>query len=441
VTADLSLEAICRKMQKLGAQRIILKPLANNDNSKQQIYLGSDFHVIRQIPSGNVRSAGVGKYGPVFKAPINLYWFSMDGTVELAKGSQLILYPKYPEVRLSGMVRGCCLAPSHLLQPPTKEERKAREGSTRYLILGVRKESVLAWVSAWKDFASLEATELINRGAISLATSVFYEYCLQPQQSTDSRTQLIHKLKEIYHNSPHSGRRLNAKGVLLDYKAQNGAGYTLEALFGITPNGHSSPDFMDWELKAHSSGPVTLMTPEPDSGSYRQDILAFMDSYATSTSESKKNFASRHNINIFNKKSGLTLRFEGYDKSSGQISDPDGGLMLRDSAGNLAAGWSFSKMIEIWKRKHANTCFVSYKRHPDINAYSYGPNILLATGTDLASYLNALANSIIYYDPGTNIKYVKKRQTWVPKKRNQFRVKEGDINTLYVAVEKINLED
>lgn len=53
-----SLARIAASMRKKDADLILLKALANNDNSKQQIYLGRDFDVLRTIPTGEVVAAG-----------------------------------------------------------------------------------------------------------------------------------------------------------------------------------------------------------------------------------------------------------------------------------------------------------------------------------------------------------------------------------------------
>ena len=45
----------------------------------------------------------------------------------------------------------------------------------------------------------------------------------------------------------------------------------------IIPNGRSEPDYMGWEMKAYSSGRITLMTPEPDGGMYGEaGVKAFV---------------------------------------------------------------------------------------------------------------------------------------------------------------------
>lgn len=432
---------LVENMKRHGAKRIFIKPLANNDNSKQQIYLGADFEVIRAIPSGEVYSAGVSSKGAIFKAPLNFYWLSLEGGLDLAPNAQIIFYPKYPETRLSGFLKGCSrqksIAPNHLMKPPTPEERAARSETKRYLILGVNDKTVWAHCSAWEGALHDELKSVVEGGHARLVASVFYEYSLTKESSEEK---LLSKLKDIFLRGPIESCRLNGKGELLTYKAQNGAGYTLEAQFGITPNGFSDPDFMDWELKSHSSGAVTLMTPEPNMGTYLDDLEAFLRSYGTRVEPERMDFASRHNVGVLNDKTSLIMRFEGYEAATGEIVEPEGGLMLRDATGVLVAGWKFEKLIEHWKKKHANTCFVSYTAIRETPPkYQYGPKVVLGKGTNLKLFLQALHLSTIYYDPGVNMKLVEGK--WRPKKRNQFRVSWRHIDTLYVELKEIDLSE
>ncbi|MBQ4796881.1 hypothetical protein F9U41_22965, partial [Pectobacterium versatile] len=98
----------------------------------------------------------------------------------------------------------------------------------------------------------------------------------------------------------------------------------------IKPNGSSEPDFMGWELKAHSGSVVTLMTPEPDAGLYVENIHNFMSNYHTNQKPDRVDFASIHRMSVYNEKTGLMLNLEGYDFRKQEIIDPDGGLFLRD---------------------------------------------------------------------------------------------------------------
>ena len=98
----------------LGCSRILYKPLAENDNSKNQIYLGTNFEVLNIFPNLNIRVED-GSKKAIFKAALNFFWVDVQGQVEPASHTKLILYPQYPEVRLSGFLRGCKYAPSKLL--------------------------------------------------------------------------------------------------------------------------------------------------------------------------------------------------------------------------------------------------------------------------------------------------------------------------------------
>lgn len=51
-SSGLELPRIVGLMQSKGAKNVLIKPLANNDNSKQQIYLGGDFSALQALPSG-----------------------------------------------------------------------------------------------------------------------------------------------------------------------------------------------------------------------------------------------------------------------------------------------------------------------------------------------------------------------------------------------------
>lgn len=427
-------EAMCRH----GAKRVVFKLLSNNDNSKNQVYFGSDFDVLRLIPHGDLVGEQTKDKGLMFKAPLQFSWVDIhsDMPPAPAPGSQLILYPKYPEVRMSGFLRGCSNAPNELMRAPTPEERALREHTPRCLILGICDEGkILAYLAHWTSDLARDAKARIEGGLVENVATVFYEL-EKPLQ--DSRERLLAELAIIYQRGPIRSGRLDRFGVLQEYQAKNGAGYTLESLFNIIPNGRSEPDYLGWELKSHGGGPVTLMTPEPDSGSYRSDLGHFLDFYGKS-SATRKDFTGKHLVNVEHDRSGLTLRMEGFDPDRCEVTDPEGGLILRDSAGNIAAGWTFNKMLTHWAKKHAQAAYVSYQVvERDVRYYQYGPEIQLCKGAGLKPFLEAMYTSTIYYDPG--IKMELKGDRWVSKKRNQFRIAWKNIGKLYESSELVVLE-
>lgn len=430
------LENVAAAMHRHGARRVVFKLLANNDNSKQQIYFGGDFDVLRMIPHGELSGEYSKKAGVIFKAPLKLGWLPPDllGRPAPAPGAQLIYYPRYPEVRMSGFLRGCDHAPGHLMHPPTPGERVLREHTPRCLVLGFCPDGgIIAHVSTWGNDLAQDATRRILEKKARQVASVFYELC--PPQS-ESREELLRKLRFICTKGPVASCRLNSMGQRIPYSARNAAGYTLESFFGITPNGSSEPDFMGWELKAHSSGVLTLMTPEPDSGAYLDDLGIFLEEYGRSNGF-RRDFTGRHLNGIFCGKSSLTLRMEGYDPERNEVVDPDGGLALRDRSGNLAAGWSFSKIISHWSKKHSQTAYVSYRKiDQDCQLFfQYGPEVLLCQGADINRFLAAMYGGTVYYDPGVNQKFFHDR--WHSKKRNQFRVAWKNIDGLYGNTERL----
>lgn len=89
-------------MRHHGATRIYAKNLAPNDNSKNQVYLGGDFSALNIIPHGEIYSDDTAVAGAVrdrAKAKVNFFWVDEAGRHH-APDAGLILYPKYPEVRM-----------------------------------------------------------------------------------------------------------------------------------------------------------------------------------------------------------------------------------------------------------------------------------------------------------------------------------------------------
>jgi len=180
------------------------------------------------------------------------------------------------------------------------------------------------------------------------------------------------------------------------------------------------------------------MTPEPNSGSYSVDLFNFMTEYGRRTKPDRFDFTGMHKAGTLNNTTNLTLTVRGYCQVKEEIIDPDGGLFLIDYKGDTAAGWGFNKLIDHWKRKHAKTCFVDYTKGTSSSlTYKFGPKIRLATGANLKSFVNSVISQAIYYDPGVNLKLIDSK--WKPKKRNQFRIKWKDVESLYENINDVNL--
>lgn len=436
-----TLETLSSLMRQDGAVRIYAKKLAPNDNSKNQVYLGGDFSALNVLPHGEVRADGGDVAGALrdrAKAPLRFFWIDENGRHE-APNTQLILYPKYPEVRMSGFLLGCRNAPGNVM-------RVRDEG--RVLFFGVTHDGRVLGYAAAADSALARA--VYGRDDLE-QLGVFLEIPSEPAAGT-SRKRLLAKLTEVYRKHWIPSQKLGADGLPHPYAARNGGGYTLEAELGIRPNGYAEPDYLGWEVKQYGvtdfdryrpKSPVTLMTPEPTGGLYREEgFQAFMRRYAyadKSGKEGRRNFGGVYACNRdFHAETGLRLRMAGYDVEKAKITDMSGGLVLLDRDDRVAALWQFTGIIEHWNRKHAQAAYVPSMFRKPPPEYRYGPRIQLCEKTDLTFFLKAVADGTIYYDPGMKID-ARDGNAPVIKRRSQFRIRHNQLARMYVTHEDVIL--
>ena len=249
---------------RVGAKKLYAKPLAENDNSKNQVYFGPGFQALNLFPNAGVVADSSPK-NPIFKAKLHFGWLTANGVIADAPGAQLILYPQYPEVRFSGFLKGCAAPPSSLM---------AGRISGRVLFLAVTADRrVLGFVVGADSEIAAEFRSL----GLSAAAGVFIELSLPtiPDES-DSRTRLLAELHRINQLGWIDSKQLDSDGALKPCLAPQCGGFTLEAELGIPKNSVAEPDFLGWEVKQHSvtnftradSGTaITLMTPSPQAAS------------------------------------------------------------------------------------------------------------------------------------------------------------------------------
>lgn len=426
-------------MQHHGVRQIYAKKLAPNDNSKNQVYLGKDFSALNIIPHGEIyidRSRVAGSKQDRPKASIRFFWVDESG-LHPAPAANLILYPDYPEVRMSGFLKGCREAPSTLM---TGRE----EG--RVLFLGITADGAVLGYAAG---ASSPIVIELNQGQWE-TLGVFLEIPVNTGCAGNARDALLRELYRISRMGWIPSQKLDRNGVKQPYTAKNGGGYTLEAELGIAPNGLSEPDFMGWEVKQYGVRnfknyqalfPVTLMTPEPTGGVYKENGVAdFLQIYGYAD---KKGRVGRINFGgtyvcggRFHKDTGVKMILEGF--KNGVISDLEGGIILLDRQERIAARWSFSSMLKHWERKHAQAAYVPSICNQDPLQYAYGPRILLCEQTDFILFLRAFSTGAIWYDPGIKIEPSDKGQLKI-KRRSQFRIKHADLPKLYHQHEVVDL--
>lgn len=436
-----SLAGLLALMKSHGATRFYVKKLAPNDNSKNQIYLGGDFSALNVIPHGSIRtdeSDLAGSKRDRAKAEIRFFWVDEDG-LHAAPNAQLVLYPKYPEVRMSGFLRGCRVAPSHVLS-------SRDEG--RVLVLGVSSNAEVLGYAA--EPTSPVASEIRAKSDLN-SVGVFFELPADPTRK-DTKTLLLAKLADIYRKHWISSQKLDASGVK-PYNARNGGGYTLEAELGILPNGYAEPDYLGWEIKQYGvrdftlfapKSPITLMTPEPTGGVYREkgvDVFIRRFGYEdVGGIPDRLNFGGVHSCSAgFHPRTGLKLELEGYDRTAGTITNMDGGIALVTRSGEIAALWKFSGIIEHWSRKHAQAAYVPSLFRTPPPEYCYGPCILLCEEAEFGLLLKALLAGSVYYDPGIKMEGASTDRPEI-KRRSQFRVRRDHLSQLYVRHEHVSLK-
>lgn len=421
-----------------GCQKIYVKTLSPNDNSKNQVYLGGSFEVLNILPISDIKTEDPGDWNRErFKASINFSWINSDGRIYPAPKSQLILYPKYPEVRFSGFLAGCDNPPSELM---------TQRLAGRLLFFSVtEKGSILGFVVNPDSEVALEYTKtekLRLHGVFDV---------IELPKAENTKQRLIAELRRIHRLEWITSKRLDKHGNVLPCPSPNCGGYTLEAELGITPNGYSEPDYLGWEVKQFgvtnfnkiNSSVITLMTPEPTHGYYvSEGVEAFIRKYGYYDlvgREDRMNFGGIHKIDKRHERTALKLELIGFDQSSGKIRHTDGKIALLDQDDNEAASWSFSSLLLHWNRKHNQACYV-----PSISAkngerkYKYGHTVILGNGTDFQLFLNQMALGNIYYDPGIKLENLSTKPK--TKRRSQFRIKSQHLSTLYRDSEVFRIE-
>lgn len=424
-----------------GVVRLYVKYLSPNDNSKNQVYLGSDFQALNVIPNHGV-TVDAGREGSKrdrFKAFIDMLWIDAEGRLCPAPGAQLILYPKYPEVRMSGFLKGCECAPSEMMQSRLEK---------RLMFLGIRDDGkIVGHVTGPNNplYAELAGIKHLEE------SGVFLNIPLTALRA-DTKQDLITALRNIHCEGWIESVRLCSNGSIVPCRSSNCGGYTLESKLGISPNGYSEPDFLGWEIKQHgvkslarphSGSPITLFTPEPTAGMYKEKgVEYFIRKFGypdRNGRDDRMNFGGIYRYGHEVALTGLTLHLTGYDAGKGKIVNPDGGITLLNSVGEEAATWRYADLMDHWNRKHAQAAYIpSLRKMEPMQQYCYGNVIELGHGTDFLKLLEALSKGIVYYDPGIKLENASTAMP-VTKRRSQFRIKPSDLSALYHKMEIVDV--
>lgn len=431
----MNLKDIETAMIAAGATKLLFKILSANDNSKNQVYLAGSLDILNVLPMGEVRSVTTPKGKHILSAAVDFHWLRFGGDLVAAPHAQLILYPQYPEVRLSGFLLGARGAPNEIMVPRD-------EG--RVLFLGVTSSGRIV-AHAAKN-ASLLAELATLQGLEQ--TGAFKH--LRIGTTDGSREHLLERLATIALEGWLPAQKLQTDGRIGPCRGTNCGGYTLEAQLGIAPNGRSEPDFEGWELKSHGVtrfdrlgvGQLTLMTPEPTGGFYKIDGAASFVrrfGYPDQSIDDRLNFSSPHHAWVRNRLTGLTLSLLGYDRKKERITDPHSSFALIDDEGEVAAEWHYASLLTHWNRKHDKAAYVpSLCQRGDPIQYRYGDRVRLGTGTDFDRFLSAISSGAVWYDPGIKLEGASTPQPSL-KRRSQFRIRSANLARMYAQFEEVSL--
>ncbi len=423
-------------------ERLFAKRLAPNDNSKNQIYLGGEFSVLSVLPSGELseeasssgkRNAG-GKQ--ILKAQLPFHWLDADGRIHAAPNAQLILYPQYPEVRLSGMLSGSSIPLGEWFDP-----RKQGRAPGRVLFFGVSRDGKLICHLA------LPGSTLDKQLAGMRVLSTFGAISEIPFLDDDGSADLLRELTRINKLGWISSKRLDARRGVVPCDSPNCGGYTLEAELGISPNGFAEPDYRGWEVKTFGvsnfrlldSAVITLMTPEPDGGLYKDaGVEAFIRRYGYADVRGREDRMNVGGVYVFGRpyaRTALRLTLTGFDRSSGKIQDVNSGIALMAETGECAALWTYRKLIDHWKKKHDKAVYVpNFGEVGPPRRYQYGDKVFLGRGGDFSNLLAAVIAGSVYYDPGIKMEGASGGTPKI-KRRSQFRIKSRNLKNLYGSFE------
>ena len=427
-----SFDTLVETFRQHGCERLFIKRLSKNDNSKQQVYLGQSFDVLNTFPHGEIIQKE-GTFRPTWWTEISFKWMNESGAYSEAPHTKVILYPKYPEIRLSGFLRGCSDGPNSIM---------TSRAAGRILFLGIRHDrDVIAYVCDANHPVSISMESKLG------FEGVFDEFpLLQSNAGMEPLEQLISDIRDIHNSGWIDGQRLDRLGNIVPCNAQNAIGMTLESQLGIKTNGLPGPDKFGWEIKAHTvskwdkipSKPVSLITTEPDGGIYVNDGLpTFIEHYGYEDGNGDKRFGGIHRVGELGRsrknRENLTLTLTGYDETTQKITDTSGTLSLEDGAGDIAASWSFTHLLERWTKKHNKTMFVPAlaKKDADGRKYYYGDRVRLGYNSDFRRLLNALNEGNVYLDPMPVI-----YASGGSRKRSMFRINLKQVPVLYERFEE-----
>jgi hypothetical protein len=450
-----SVAEIYELLDSLGAELALLKTLPKNANDKNQIYIASDFGVLYDLfdltlaERGASTSESKGPAEPrarISEASFNNFsWMKRDRSLVEAKRVKAIIYPQYPEARLSGLQTVENTMPQALSVAYTKANPDAR----RLLVLARLPRGQCIGI------VYLHLSPALEQGLSLLPGFERARSCKRLVIDQGGSAKLEARLAKVLGVSLR-GCRLDAYGKSLPFSGTQVCGYTLEHALGIIPNSGMDGDLYGIELKTHTQLKVTLFTPEPDGGHYVRDFPGFMKKYGYRDSDGDYRLTGVHRANVMCVKSGLTLRLReqqlvggvstwlAYDPSTpltAKIDAVDVALVGVD--GEVAASWSLARLMNCWGAKHNEAVYIQANKilNPNLteavegyeHLITFEKTVMWCRQTSGEKLLAAIGDGTIFLDPAPKLHASDPSKN---KRRSQWRVNDitKAARTLYSSV-------
>lgn len=437
-----SLSEITAQLMTLGLDTALLKILPKNANDKNQIYIASDFGVLYDLFAMTLSERGeststkdvasTGRRIPE-AAFDDFAWIKRDGSLTPAKRVKAIIYPQYPEARLSGLQT----IENSIPQSLSVEFAKTASDRKRLLVLGRTPKG------ACRAMVCIDISDELVHEIAALPSFERSKVCKRLSVDLGGTRKLEQLLSSVVGKSLR-GCRLDASGHTLPFAGTQVCGYTLEHALDIIPNASKNGDLFGIELKTHTQLKVTLFTPEPDLGLYAKDFSGFMIKYGYLDNDGNYRVTGIHKANVRSARSGLTLRLREYrlkdnhwisapyDPSTSLTSKMDSvEVILEDDDGVVAAGWSLERLMNCWGAKHNETVYVPASKESNPNpievadGYEYlitfSPRVMWCHHTSTEQMLKAIHDGVIFLDPAPKLNTSDPSKS---KRRAQWRVND-----------------
>ncbi len=436
---------LTKLLNEIGATLAVIKKLPKKANEKNQVRIASTMDLLHSLFSltfyDRGQSSSIAKQhsdkdknivGAVFD---DFRWLTVDHRFIRAPKVKAILYPQYPEVRLSAFKTEENTMPRAISSQYSGSENMC----SRVLVLAQMPGggATAIMIVAPNKILSQQIDDLSSFNG-SRKNDVCKKLLIK-----DNSSKLASLLRNILGNT-YDGCRNNKHGTKIPFTGSQVCGYTLEQLLDIIPNSNRDGDIFGIELKAYSQKKVTLFTPEPDFGLYADNYTQFMQKHGYPDVDGNLRFTGIHKANkqhaksklklkiiakqyVHEKKQWFTVVYDPHTSSTLQMQSFD--VVLIDDLGEIAAGWSYGRLNSCWGAKHNEAVYVPAVKQiqTDVDKrkqgyefqVTFGPQVMWCKTTSADRLFRAIYNGTIFLDPAPKLNLTDPSKN---KRRSQWRV-------------------